>query len=45
MWVGLGAGLVMENFAWVDSKLTPSITTIKKVEGWLLKIQNIGSNP
>lgn len=42
MWVGLGAGLVLENFAWVDSKLTPSITTIKKVEGWLLKIQNIG---
>jgi len=24
MWMGLGAGLIIENYAWIDSKLTPS---------------------
>jgi len=42
MWVGLSAGLVMENFAWIDSKMTPSITCIKRVEEWLKRIATIG---
>lgn len=42
MWLGLTSGLLMERFVIIDQKLTFSITKVKKVEEYLLKLPKMG---
>jgi len=42
MWIGLGAGLILENFPWFDAKTKPSLALTKKFETILLKYHGIG---